>query len=147
MLFSLIGQVRCWCIHTLCTLVYKSYIGCTIVVTDSATILHITKIRLPHFSGIFEAEAYTIKYALSSIRQYLSPGRKFSIFSDSQQVLMAISSSSKTIPIIRQIQKRTFSLLRQSVNVQFHWVLGQKNIHGNELADKAARTRITRMNY
>jgi len=51
---------------------------------------------------------------------------------------MAISSPSKTIPIIRQIQKRTISLLRQSINIQFHWVPGHRNIHGNELADKAA---------
>ena len=72
----------------------------------------------PHFSGTFEDEAYAIKYAPSS------PGRKFSIFYDFQSVLMAISSSSKTIPIIRKIQKRACSLLRQSVNVQFHWVPG-----------------------
>ena len=117
-------------------------VGCAVVVTDSTAILHIHKIRLPQFSGIFEAEAYAIKYALSSIRQYHSPGRKFSIFSDSRSVLMAISSPSKTIPIIRKIQKRTFSLLQQSINIQFHWVPGHKNIHGNELADKAARAAV-----
>ena len=55
---------------------------------------------------------------------------------------MAISSPSKTIPIIRKIQKRTFSLLQQSINIQFHWVPGHKNIHGNELADKAAQAAV-----
>ena len=69
-------------------------------------------------------------------------GTKFPILSDSQSVHLAISSSSKTIPIIRQIQKRTFNLLRQSINIPFHWVPRHKNIHGNELADKAARTAV-----
>jgi ribonuclease HI len=117
-------------------------VGCAIVVTDSTAIHAIHKIRLPEFSGIFEAEAYAIKYALRSIRKLHSPGRKFSIFSDSQSVLKAVSSSSKTVPIIRQIQKRTSNLLRQSINIQFHWVPGHKNIHGNELADKAARAAV-----
>ena len=37
---------------------------------DSTTILHIHKIRLPHFSGIFETEAYAIKYIFFYIYIY-----------------------------------------------------------------------------
>jgi ribonuclease HI len=99
------------------------------------------QIRLPHFAGIFEAEVCAINYALSSIRQNHSPD--FSVFSDSQSVLKAISPSLKTIPIIEKIQKKKFNLLRQSINAQFHWVPGHRNIHSNELADKAARAAIS----
>ena len=59
--------------------------------------------RSPHSLGIFETKAYVIKHALKTFHQCHSPGRKFSIFSDSQSVLMAILSSSKTIPIIKTI--------------------------------------------
>jgi hypothetical protein len=65
-----------------------------------------------------------------------------SIFSDFQSVLKAIPSSSKTVPIIRQTQKRTIGFWRQSINLQFHWVPGHININGNEFADKAARAAV-----
>ena len=97
------------------------------------------RIRLPDDASIFTAEITAIDMALDHI--FNSEDTKFVIVSDSLSSLLALKSSHNDNPLVLNLLQR-ISELSTDNTVIFCWVPSHIGIHGNEQADKAAKSAL-----
>ena len=91
---------------------------------------------LPGEASIFTAELYAIIKALSIIEN--STYLDWTVFSDSQASIQAISQQNPKHPLVQSIQTILFRLHNQQKNISFCKVPSHVGILGNEAADRAA---------
>ncbi|XP_043237640.1 uncharacterized protein LOC122389551 [Amphibalanus amphitrite] len=92
---------------------------------------------LPSFASVFSSELVAIEKALCFIE--VSDGLSYLILSDSLSSLLALRSFNPVDPIVQDILARLQSVEQSGKFVQFCWIPSHVGIHGNELADAAAR--------
>ena len=92
---------------------------------------------LPQHSSVFTSELVAISKALCFIE--VSDEVMHLILSDSLSSLLALRAFTPDNPLIQDILKRLTSLGRAGKYVKFCWIPSHVGIHGNELADAAAR--------
>jgi len=104
----------------------------------------ITKtVRLPNCVSIFRAELYAITMALYII--YRKKENNFIIFSDSMSSLQAEKSFRLELDLVYQIIKDYSHLTESGKRIVICWIPSHVNIPGNEKADSAALTAITKI--
>ena len=91
-----------------------------------------------HHSSIFMAEARAILLALECIEH--SNRKRFLIFTDSMSCLQALDHLEIDHPIIEEIISKLTSLKASGFDIHLCWLPGHVGIHGNERADRAAKT-------
>ena len=100
---------------------------------------NVTKGRLVKEASIFTAEMNAIGLALDYILSDVNRGGPFSIFCDSQSVLLALTSKSRPCPLTMEINSKLKTASDQGIDIDFCWVPGHVGIKGNESADVAAK--------
>ena len=103
---------------------------------------HVESNRLPSTSSVYTAEMYAIYKAIKYV--YLSDIQKAVIFSDSLSVLQAIASFKTKCHYMIKLQK-LISICGK--DIVFEWVPSHVGIHGNTLADTAAKNAIEKEFY
>ena len=91
---------------------------------------------LPKEASVFSAELHAIQKALSIIEKSIQ--LKWTVFSDSQASLQAISHQSPKHPLVKKIQDTLSKLQIQHKKIVFCKVPSHIGIQGNEAADKVA---------
>lgn len=97
--------------------------------------------RLPSDSSVYTAELTALNLALEMIQN--TKKKRFIIFSDSLSALEAISRRNLNHPELLDFFKTFTKMKGQKREIVLAWVPGHVGIHGNELADAAAREAIT----
>ena len=95
--------------------------------------------RLVKEASIFTAEMYAIKLALDTILTVQNRGKHFTIFSDSQSVLIALKPKARFSTLAEMINHRLKNASELGIDIEFCWVPGHTGIRGNERADAAAK--------
>ena len=95
--------------------------------------------RLPDKSSIFSAELKAIWLALDHIQ--FDRCDRFIVFSDSLSCLQALSNEIYSNPIVAVLLEK-LSRLCESKQICFCWLPSHVGIHGNEKADKAAKSAL-----
>ena len=103
--------------------------------------------RLPGDASIFTAEMHAIKITLSNILNMNSENRRYTIFSDSQGVLLALRPDAGASPIAEDIRASLNYAKAKNISIDFCWVPGHVGIKGNEEADTAAKEASANENY
>ena len=94
--------------------------------------------RLPYNFSIFSTELLAVLSAIIYI--FNSPsGNKFTIYTDCQSILSVLRSTFSDHPIVSQIHDWLVLVTNRHKTVQFCWVPAHVGVHGNELADVAAK--------
>ena len=106
--------------------------GCSFVAGDDTR-----SFSLPSFASVFSSELVAIEKALCFIE--VSDGPFYLILSDSLSSLLALRSFNPADPIVQDILARLQSVEQSGKSVQFCWIPSHVGVHGNELADAAAR--------
>ena len=96
---------------------------------------------LPGEASIFTAELHAISKALSIIES--STDLNWTVFSDSQASLQAISQQNPKHPLVQSIQAALYRLHNQKKKISFCKVPSHVGILGNEVADRAANDAQT----
>ncbi len=109
-------------------------VGCA-----SASELHTSKVRLPDNASIFSAEVQAIDLALRFISNL--DRKDYIIFSDSLSVLQSLKNRNLSNPLIKQLLIKHHNI-SVSKNIVFCWLPSHSGIHGNEEADKAAKSAL-----
>ena len=91
---------------------------------------------LPMEATVYTAELQAIKVALSMMET--SNEQRWTLFSDSQASIMAITQQNPKHPLVKSIQAIMISLQTQKKEICFCKVPSHVGIHGNETADKIA---------
>lgn len=100
----------------------------------------ILKSRLPDNSSVYNAELTAI---LEAIKRILSSNfDKYIIITDSLSALSALSDKFSNHPIIQTIFDKIFNCQQKSKVIKFYFVPSHIGIHGNEIADKAAKEAL-----
>ena len=92
---------------------------------------------LPCEAGNYTAELYAIWQALLYMETI--PDNKYLICSDSLSAIQALKNPYNKDPIIQKCLARLMWLESQRKTTSFVWIPSHAGIHGNELADQAAR--------
>jgi kelch-like protein 2/3 len=93
--------------------------------------------RIPSDSSVYTAELTALNLALKSIQG--SKRERFIIFSDSLSALEAISGRNLKHPELIDFFMTFTKLKRKGYDIVLGWVPGHVGIHGNEVADLAAK--------
>jgi ribonuclease HI len=113
--------------------------GCGIV-TPNQTV----KIRLPDHTSIYTAELYAILYALtwSTTQEQNRNDEDIAVYTDSLSSIQALENIySSRHPLITLIKDKLNDPNRTN-NIAIVWTPGHRGIHGNELADEAAKQAL-----
>lgn len=100
-------------------------------------------IKLNRVCSIFTAECYAIYCALQHVNSLVNNVHNILIITDSRSVLSALHNvniSFKLNYIIYNIRHMIQKLFDKFINVELLWVPSHSGIHGNEVADAAARS-------
>ena len=114
----------------------KSEEGVGFGVIHGPNLQHRARGTLPREASVFSAELHAILKALSIIENSIQ--LKWTIFSDSQASLQAISHQNPKHPLVKAIQNTLSKLQNQHKKVVFCKVPSHIGIQGNEAADKVA---------
>jgi ribonuclease HI len=91
--------------------------------------------------SIFSAEIYAIDKACEHINSLITPPKNVVIITDSKSVLQALKKGGTQNR--KEIQVHVLNLitdiLKKGTNLSFMWVPSHVGIHGNDVADKAAK--------
>ena len=98
---------------------------------------NVFKERLPDEASIYSAELHALYLAQDHVEP--SEERDHLIVSDSKSSLSAMQSSQWTNPLVNRVLERHHNLTVAGKNVTYCWVPGHEGIHGNDLADGAAK--------
>jgi kelch-like protein 2/3 len=132
----------------------SNYKGCEVIFTDgslkdeSAAAAAVSnknfnvplQLRLPDGSSVYSAELRAIILALKRI--YQSQNNTFLVVSDSLSSLEAISRRKITHPLLVDIHDLHTELSSDGKVINFMWAPSHVGIHGNEVADKAAKEAL-----
>jgi hypothetical protein len=89
----------------------------------------------------FSAEIIAIIKALDKLA--VEQGRKFIIYVDSLSVLQSLSSPNyRSNPLIFKVLSHLDGLKSKGFTILFCWIPSHVGIHGNEIADKAAKNSV-----
>ncbi|XP_076038101.1 uncharacterized protein LOC143023464 [Oratosquilla oratoria] len=113
-------------------------VGCA-AVTSSQTFTA----KLPFTSSVFTAELYAILLALKHFILN-SDFNDFTIYSDSQSSILALTNFIPSHPVISEIQEWLTRTAAREKTVRFCWSPGHVGIIGNEKADRAAKSAVAR---
>ena len=105
------------------------------------------KIKLPHDSLIFTAEAVAIKYTILYILN--NKVQKSFMFSDSLSVQMAINKvfTRESSYLIYDIKKLILEAKANNLTLRFVWIPSHHSISGNEMSDKLAKEATKNFQY
>ena len=118
----------------------KEGVGCAVVHNDTSYVA-----KLPNSASVFSAELTAIVQALELVNQ--SKKRNFVIYSDSWSAIESLRKFNSFHPLIQKAQEWLFRISCRKKSVCFCWVPAHVGIHGNETADKEAKTACTLSNY
>ena len=110
-----------------------SGVGCAVIHEGTAYTA-----KLPDCASIFTAELTAVVAALDLT--FHSSGTKFVIYSDSRSALEAIKKFNSFHPLVQKVQEWLFRISCRRKSVRFCWVPSHVGIHGNEEADREAKT-------
>ena len=116
-------------------------VGAGVAILSNDARDHILGRRLHESASIHTAELYAIKLALQSLKTC----RRItcSLYTDSRSAVQSIKNISYC-RLVRDILELIVILKRVEVEVVFCWLPGHAGIDGNELADKEAKSAISR---
>ena len=92
--------------------------------------------------SIFTAEVEAIIKALTYVK--VSTRKSFVIFSDSMSVLQAIESHESKNPLVNRVLQTCQEVLSGNKYITFCWLPSQRDIRGNEDADRAAKGALSK---
>ena len=99
--------------------------------------------RLPNSASIFTAELHGILKALKEI--VLTDDRIFIIYCDSTSVLQSLKIFNPTHPLVLDILEWLLIAKRRGKDINFCWVPAHVDIHGNEAADRLAKSAVSEL--
>lgn len=88
--------------------------------------------RLPYAASLFTTEMYAVKTGIEELIRSNSPSGSYTIFSDSQSVLLALKSNARSSVMVTQVQQLLYHASVKEIHTDICWVLGHLGIVGNE---------------
>ena len=101
--------------------------------SDPAVVTILTE-KGSSLTSSYEEERRAMEMAVGWIGSNLDPSQSVAIFTDSQSLCTALTSSTPGLDPLRA------SLRRAQVKITIQWIPGHCNIPGNEMADSAAKS-------
>ena len=92
--------------------------------------------------NIVTAEGEAINKALTYVK--VSSRKSFVIFSDSMSVLQAIEGLESKNPLVNRVLQTCQEILSGNKYITFCWIPSQRDIRGNEDADRAAKDALSK---
>ena len=114
--------------------------GSAYVVLHPSGRKEVRKQRLDQACSVFQAELLALDEAVLWVQKHKP--KDVSIYCDSQSALKALQQRSNTHPLVNSIHQKLSTLFSTS-SITFIWVKAHIDIHGNELADEAAKQAAT----
>ena len=99
--------------------------------------------RLRDGCSIFTAEVEVINKALSYVK--VSTRKSFVIFSDNMSVLQATESQESENPLVNMVLQTCQEILSGNKYITFCWIPSNRDITGNEDADRAAKDALSKV--
>ena len=99
--------------------------------------------RLRDGCSIFTAEVEAIDSALRYVK--VSSVERFMIFTDSMSVLQAIGSQESKNPLVNRVLQTWQEIISNGKFITFCWIPSNRDITGNEDADRAAKDALSKL--